>query len=179
VTTETPPLADWEIAVIDALAHEDLDQQDSVIWDPDAWLDKAIAKRQRQALDDDRVRNQLRTQAQRLDILHHQHPKPVADLEPLPTPDDALGSRWLRITLLKLRLEPEHAWAVLFHELVTNQVAIHRHTTHPWKPRDAGTGILELLESEARHHGLIAGDAPELPAIDATHQMLMGVGGTP
>jgi hypothetical protein len=181
VTTPTKHaerLAEWEIATIAALAQEDLDAHtaDTIVWDPEAWLAKAIARRQERALDNAGVRTQLRTQAQRLDILHYQHPKPVADLEPLPTPDDTLGSRWLHITLLKLKTPREHPWSILFHELVTNQVVIHRHTTHPWAPADAGVGILELLESEARHAGLIAGDAPELTAVDATHQMLMGVG---
>lgn len=167
-------LAEWEIRTIDALAHEDLDTSDTVIWDPDRWLDAAIAKRQRQALDDARVRAQLRTQAQRLDILHYQHPAPISELEPLPTPDDSLGSRWCRITLLKTTTPAEHPWCAMFVDLVTHPVEIDRHTTHPWAPLDAGLGILELLETEAAHAGLTNGPAPQLDAATATHQMLMG-----
>lgn len=178
-TEHAPRLADWEIRTIEAVAREELEAKDTVIWSPDDWLDKVIARHQSQALEDARVRQQLKPAAYRLDILHYNHPAPVSDLPELPTPDDSLGSRWNRITQLKLRTAADHPWAELFHELVTRPVEIHRHTTHPWHPDDAGIGILELLEDQARVHELIAGDAPDLTALDATHQMLLGAGVAP
>jgi hypothetical protein len=77
------------------------------------------------------------------------------------------GARWTRITQLMLSVDRDHEWYALHDDLVTRHVRDAHCLGIQWHVPDKGMGILEVLELEAKRHGLI-GDEPAPPVDSST-----------
>jgi hypothetical protein len=92
-----------------------------------------------------------------------------------PVADDGVGSRWRRLIATKRATDPEHEWCRMFHELISAEVLKAHETGKRWKITEP-LGLLLLLEEQAKHHGLIEGDAPLMTAQEAVGMIASTLG---
>jgi hypothetical protein len=175
-----PRLAKWELETIDALASESLDKasRTEFIEHEDRFIDRFVTQLQARCLENTRERKRLVAQADRLGI-GLAHPPKVAELqtEPYDVASKETAARWCRVINLVLTVERDHEWLALHHDLVTQHVNEARQTGIEWNPPDEGLGILQVLEDEAKRHGLISDEpAPEVDTRDLAERLLASLG---
>jgi hypothetical protein len=175
------PLQAWEIQTIEALSFEALEKagRHEFVRYPERFRETFVADLQRDALKETGVRFQIARAADRLSI-GIRHPRPVAEVLELDyeVASKDVSARWCRIIGLVLSVDREHEWRALHRELVTEPLMEARQTKDGWKVPDEGLGILQVLEDEAKRHGLINDDpAPEVDTASLAERLLASIGG--
>lgn len=173
-------LKDWELRTIEALAREAFERESdkTEIRHPDLWLDKAIRDRQADAMSSERYRLQLVKHAERLGIGNPVLAHVTAD-DPLgyEVAPQSIANRWQRIIRLVLTVDTTHEWRDLHRELVTTPLMNGRMNKGGWHVEDDGLGVLEILEIEAKRHGLINDEpAPHVDTRTLAQRLLESLG---